>query len=1120
MCFMGLPGQLTPDVEYPRLTVRLAWASAPPETVESTITAPLEGELSKLHGIKSLSSVSSEGRSEITIEFHAGINMDMARLEINERLSVLMENLPREVSPPSVSNYIPDEIEKMTGFLTYTLSAPRSPGEVRRYADEYLKLPLRSISGVNDVLISGGNHRHISVELSREQTERLNIHPDEVTNALKDAYLTLSGAQSLRSDLMNTDSLIKRARCTVVQSLRHIEDLQYLPVAFRAAPNNTRQPASTTMTDNNKPEKQENPDNNVTVKLGDISTIRDDFAEPTSFYRLNGKETIILRLQKEPGADIIRTADKVYKTIEALQAALPKDYVLRKESDVSEKMRLELSDLYSTILYALIALGIVILLLFRQNTALRMVAIIITAVVVSMCLASVGFAVFGVGLNIISIAAILLGFGVTVDIVIIMAEFLERENVALRHRHKASTIILRFTVQSRSMAVPLVGSALTTIAVILPLMALNTELQQYLWDFTITSVIIVCTSVMVSLSFVPLLCYYWLPRNIIPVSEEIPNHDIHSPSFSTPTLQEPQDTAQRFGYLSTHFGLNVEPERFNTIFYRVYAALIQRITRWKKTALFALMIVGGLPLWLLPGRIETPYLAPVYNEVFDSPLYGYLKPYLYTYLGGAWNLFSNRLPRGDMWQIGNEQYLMVYLKLPNGNRIERINTLAKAIEAEILRYGSAVALLTTSVSNDERAWIKVEFPRHQADPTFPYKLKNYLVAYATRLGGLEVSVLGFGDSFSTGLGGSPVSFMVKARGYNYEDVKSLAQEFRRVLERHPRVSQVDIDRSVYWGEPEVFEQIIRLDRELLLRSSATIEQLLPFIRLNAIGTIGGSSFKLGAEEISYDVKFAGYKDTQASELMERILYDSRGTQLKLGSIARLEQQKTLSRIIRENRQYLRTITFEFLGPYRYGEEYLKQALASIPLRAGYSLEYERGGFMFGDENTLSILNSLALSVLLIFMVGAAMFESLRAPLIIVSTIPIALMGAVYSLHWFDLGLDRGAFAGMLLLIALAVNNAIIMVYQVLFHKSRFNDGITVENLIWVCFRRLRPVALTTSITALMMAPLVLQDNHGFWQTLGATVIGGVIWSGFFLIVAIPVFVSSLYRFDAHISNSA
>jgi multidrug efflux pump subunit AcrB len=1065
LAFRSLPSQLTPDVEYPRLTINVGWQSAPAEAVESTITAPLEGELSKLMGLKTLSSVSSEGRARLTIEFHPHVNMDMARLEINERLSNLMETLPRDVTPPQVSNYVPEEVEKMQGFLTYTLSANRHAGEVRRYAEEYLQLPLRSVKGVSSVEIQGGSQRCISIELNRTRMEQLQLRPDEVTSALQDVFLTISGSRTIRANASATRNSAeppKLAHAVVVQSLKTIEDLKQLPLALRSV---QREP-----TDRQVGNQATN--ESSIIRLGEVATIRDDYEAPRSFYRLNGKETVVVRLYKEQGADIISTADRVYETIERLRAALPHGYTLTKESDTSEAMRLELNEFFSTLIYATSAAMLIVLVAFHRTSALTIALIVFLSVVCTLALSFLGFAVSGLGLNIITIAALVLGFGITVDNTVIMAEFLERTIRGSVHLPtSSSTRMYRFGIAARLIAIPLVGSALTTLAVIVPLLFLESELRAYLADFALASAIIVSASVLVSLTFVPLLCWRWLR-------------------------------------VKPHTKPHLQPHTRPTVAFALYSRILQAVERFRKTAVLVFLLLVGIPIWMLPSRIETPdvpLLAQAYNAVFDSPQYAYFKPYIQNALGGAWNIYANRLPRGEMWQFGSGEYLSIYLKLPHGNRIERINALARDIEREVLRYASSVKLLSTSVLDEETALLRVEFPRELADRSFPYKLKNYLTAYATRLGGLEVSVYGFGEAFSTGFGAAPVSFVVTVRGFNYDEVKALAQEFKRVIERNPRVAQVDIDRSSSWGDPETFEQALLFDRQRLQQTGITIEQILPFVRMNAIGTLSGSTFRLDNEEVRYDIKYADYRERQASELLEQSVIDAYGAHNKLSSVVALAERKVQARIYRENRQYIRLITFEFQGPYRYGEEFLKQSLATIPLKAGYSLEGSGGGFRFDDEQELSLGLSLLLSIGLIIMIVAALFESLRAPSAMLLIIPVALMGAVYSLWLFGLSLDRGAYAGILLLIALSVNIALVMLYIIRQQSSLIHSN----TISWLAYQRLRPILITCCTTVCAMLPLLLQGHYTFWKTFAATVIGGIVWTSIVLPLMIPSAVVSI-----------
>lgn len=121
----NLPVELTPHIEYPRLSVSASWAGVSPEAVEAHLTSPIEAELSTIMGVKKISSISSEGLSSITIDFHPNTDINFARIEINEKLTSLKKELPVGISSPRISQYIPKDFQDLQGFLTYSVSSKR-----------------------------------------------------------------------------------------------------------------------------------------------------------------------------------------------------------------------------------------------------------------------------------------------------------------------------------------------------------------------------------------------------------------------------------------------------------------------------------------------------------------------------------------------------------------------------------------------------------------------------------------------------------------------------------------------------------------------------------------------------------------------------------------------------------------------------------------------------------------------------------------------------------------------------------------------------------------------------------------------------------------------------------
>ncbi|MFZ1288460.1 MAG: efflux RND transporter permease subunit, partial [Melioribacteraceae bacterium] len=180
----NLPLELSPHVEFPKLTISFSWSNVSPETIEAFVTSPIESELAGIKGVKSINSNSSQGSAEITVEFYPDINMDFARVEINEKISALKDELPYGISPPRVSSYIPDDFKDLQGFITYSISSNESGNATRKYVKENLLFPLMSISGISDVSLRGGNEREINIGIDYEKVKNLGITNDEISKSI------------------------------------------------------------------------------------------------------------------------------------------------------------------------------------------------------------------------------------------------------------------------------------------------------------------------------------------------------------------------------------------------------------------------------------------------------------------------------------------------------------------------------------------------------------------------------------------------------------------------------------------------------------------------------------------------------------------------------------------------------------------------------------------------------------------------------------------------------------------------------------------------------------------------------------------------------------------------
>ncbi|AFH48407.1 Cation/multidrug efflux pump [Ignavibacterium album JCM 16511] len=1013
-----------PHTEYPRLTVSAGWFGASPETVEAYLTSPLESVLSSVKGIKKISSLSSEGSCRIDIEFHPNTDINFARIEINEKLGSVIEELPYGISAPRLSQYLPKEVKDLQGFLTYTISANLSANEIRKYAADYLRTPLLSIDGVSDVVIRGGNEREILITVDYDKMRSFNLKSDDVIAAIENA-----------EKIVNAGSITKKESAYLVK----VENI------INAAEEILEQPVKTF--------------GGNSIKIKNIATVSDDFREQQSYFRINGKEAVFLDISKEPGKNIIKVADEVYKKIDFLRNNLPAEFKIEKEIDLSLEVRNDINDLFQNALYSFILILVLLLLIFRR---FYYSIIIISSIVFSLLSAFIFFYIFNLSLNILTIASLILGFGLMVDNSIVVVDYLDR--------HFSFEDKKRLAVTTKNIFFPVFSSTLTTVAVFIPLIFFTGELKLYFEQFAIAIIITLLSSLVVTFTIVPIAFYYVRVKSLIK-SEEI-------------------------------ISLNEEK---NSVLFMLYSFVLEKILRWKKLCFVSLVLMIGLPVWLLPNRIDSPVVSTLYNLIFDSEFSSEIRKYVNYALGGSLNLFFNYIQKGEVFAFGDTDYIIISLKLPNGNTIERINELTKKFENEILAYRNNFDNLTSNIFDEENALIKITFTKEQSASAFPYILKNYLTAYAVRLGGLEVSVYGFGPGFYSG-GGTSTSFIVKVSGFNYNRMKDIANQFRKIIQRNSRVDNIDIDRSFYrYGDDDIYEIIAKINRNNLIKYDISIEEVSKLIANSTAGNLQYNKFRIGNDEVFYSVKYSNFKNIQQEQLENMSFNNAGKNHFKIKDVVEFKESKTLSSIVRENQQYVRFVSFDYKGPYKYGDEYVKSSIAQIKVPEGYSITQQQFSFMFGQDEEIKIWNILAFAFFLIFMITASLFESIKKPLIIILSIPFALVGVIFLFYFGDYNLDRGAYAGMLLLVGLSVNNSIILVD----YLSKNSLRGEFKTIIRTSYSRIRPIFTTTFTTIGAMLPLIINVQQSFWKSLALSVSGGLILSSLFVIFIIPVFYYSL-----------
>ncbi|HEX3159772.1 MAG TPA: efflux RND transporter permease subunit [Gemmatimonadaceae bacterium] len=527
---------------------------------------------------------------------------------------------------------------------------------------------------------------------------------------------------------------------------------------------------------------------------------------------------------------------------------------------------------------------------------------------------------------------------------------------------------------------------------------------------------------------------------------------------------------------------------------------------------------GGVPP-AAGAPLHAPRRAPpVHARVYRGILTGTLRfPWIaiaaaVLVVAGSYWVFHENVSRGLMWRDWGDQgsYLMVEVRQPRGEELERTDELARWFEARIATL-PGIARYTTRVY-PQGASIRIAFPDSLQRSGLPEAYKEELTALGLGFGGAEVRVTGFGPSFYGG-GSSPPSYTIKVLGYNYETVREIATGLEQRLTRFPRVKDVDVNATGRWFDADKpVEVVLDVDRRRLAMHDLTMQDVVSHVGAATQGGGRRARLAVGGEERQFSVKLAGYERFDVLALQELQLPTRGGAAVRLGDIATMDERYTMGRVQREDQQYQRTVAYEFRGPAKLGDRVQAAVIASTRLPDGYALEgKEEWSWTDGEQRQL--YGVLALSLVLVFMVTAALFESLRQPVCVLLTVPMALSG-VFVLFWLaGASFTREAVIGVIMMGGIVVNNAILLLDRV--NQLRRHERMPLRDaLVEGTMQRLRPILMTSVSTVLGLMPLVLFSEYAdenIWNALGYALIGGLTSSTILVLTVTPAIYLLLER---------
>ncbi|PTV93382.1 HAE1 family hydrophobic/amphiphilic exporter-1 [Halanaerobium saccharolyticum] len=981
IAFSRLKVDLYPDVTFPGAAIVTSYSGVGPEEIENLITKPVESSVSTVTGVKSVSSTSDTGQSTIVVEFEWGTDMDFAVLDLRQQIDLISGFLPDEAEDTLIFKFDP----AMFPILSYGITGEQNLADLKTEVEDNIVPRLERLPGVAQVNLDGGLTREILVSLEGDKLYNYGIDFSTVNGILAQENVNVSAGEIQRGD---RNLLIR-----TMGKFNSIDDIRNINI-----------PAG----------------NGNTVKLSDLGSIQDTYAERSTISRVNGNSSIGLSIQKQTDANTVQAANAVKAEIEKIQNEYDDLNIITAmdQSDFIEKA------IESVQRNAVIGglLAVLILFIFLRN--IRSTIVIGTAIPVSIIATFVLMFFADLNINIISLGGLALGVGMLVDNAIVVLE-----NI-YRYRSMGVGKIEAAKEGSSEVGMAITASTLTTIVVFLPVFFVEGIAARLYKELALTVSFSLFASLAVALTLIPMLASTFLKVS-----------------------QKDLDRESKQGFVTRNYK-------------RMLAFSLNH--RWIIVLILVVLLAGSIAL--VPG-IGTEFLPEsdqgMFTISYDLPA-------------------STILAESDNVAQYTEDVLA---------SIPEVKTVFSSV-------GSA-DMMGTSTSSDSGNITVLMKDLDERDRSTDQIMEEVRQRLSLPDVNFQVSTqTGFGGG---GGGGKPINIKLKGNDFAVlEEYTTLAREEMENIE-----GLRDISDSFDEGRPELR---IQLNRSLMSQFGLNARQIANTVRTAVSGSVA-TRYEVAGDEYDIRVQLRESDLSSVSQLSNLNINAPGGIQVPLKRFANLEVETGPNQILRIDQERYAEINSDLYNiDLGTAVERIQNRLnENIELPEGYEFSYE-GQFQDLQSSFQSLAFAFLLAVVLVYMVMASQFESLIHPLIIMFTVPLAIIGVILGIYITGSTLSVASLIGLITLAGIVVNNAIVMVDYI--NHLRREKQEKNKAILEAAAVRLRPIMMTALTTILGLIPLSLGRGDGgeLAQPIAVVVISGLTFATFLTLFIIPIFYSLLTSF--------
>ena len=455
-----LPVAALPEVSYPTISVSTFLPGASPTTMVSSVTTPLERQFGQIPSLNGMTSTSSFGNSQITLQFDLERDIDAAEQDVQAAINGASNLLPRSLpAPPTYSKSNPADAP----ILTLSVSSNRVPLiQVDDYADSVLAQKISQVSGVGLVTLNGGQKPAVRLQVDPVALAGVGLSLEDVRTAVTSA--------NVNQPKGNLDGLRQAYMLAADDQLFSAAAYRPLVVAYR---------------------------NGGPVRLQDVAEVVDGAENTQLAGWANDQRAVILNVQRQPGANIIQVADRIKALLPQLKGAIPQGVDLSILTDRTETIRASVKDVQFTLVLTIVLVVLVIFFFLRDvwATVIPSIAVPLSLVGTFGMMYLLGFS-----LNNLSLMALTISTGFVVDDAIVMIE-----NIA-RYVEAGESVFESALKGARQIGFTIVSLTVSLVAVLIPLLFMGGLIGRLFREFAITLAIAIGVSALLSLTLTPMMC--------------------------------------------------------------------------------------------------------------------------------------------------------------------------------------------------------------------------------------------------------------------------------------------------------------------------------------------------------------------------------------------------------------------------------------------------------------------------------------------------------------------------------------------------------------------------------------------------------------------------------------